>query len=330
MAGTAPFVHGWRLSRKSAGRGKWLDNGDEHERFRGQLSALSSHYDALLKTDVVSCFSSMSVDRVRDALYESLGTGTTVAKLVDMLEAWQAVPSRSGLPQRCSASAALANFFLSPIDEVLQRHGKARGLIAPAFKDGTALRWMDDVWLFSNTPGRLRQAQVRLQDALRGLGLEMNHSKTQVLQSADAEEEAKSVRHSAVETGLDSDPQDLGALEALIEELVAGPEGASRTALSFVCRRLRDNDLTDHAGSFLDVAHRMPQGADMSRKPPALALPLTSSTANDCANCCSSSSSASQCGRLSTPKRSRGSNREWLRWTMIVSLVRRRLLGSNG
>ncbi len=74
-AATAAFVHGWRLSRKSAVRGKWLDNGDEHERFRGQLSALSSHYDALLKTDVVSCFSSMSVDRVRDALFESLGAG---------------------------------------------------------------------------------------------------------------------------------------------------------------------------------------------------------------------------------------------------------------
>lgn len=104
---------------------------------------------------------------------------------------------------------------------------------------------------------------MRLQDALRNLGLEMNHSKTQVLQGADAEEEAKSVRHSAVETGLDSDPQDLGALEALIEELVAGPESASRTALSFVCRRLRDNNLTDQAESFLDVANRMPQGADV-------------------------------------------------------------------
>ena len=195
----SPFVHGWRLSRKSAVRGKWMDNGEEHERFRSQLSALSGHYDALLKTDIVSCFSSISVERVRDVLFESLGSGAPVGRLVSMLEAWQAIPSRSGLPQRSSASAALANFFLRPIDEVLVRHGKARGVGALTFKDGTALRWMDDVWFFSNSTSKLREAQVRLQDALRSLGLEMNHSKTEVLEGADAEEEAKAVRHSAVD-----------------------------------------------------------------------------------------------------------------------------------
>ena len=46
---------------------------------------------------------------------------------------------------------------------------------------------MDDVWLFGREPGRLRRAQLELQEAMRGLGLNMNGSKTDVLEGEDAQ-----------------------------------------------------------------------------------------------------------------------------------------------
>ena len=139
---------------------------------------------------------------------------------------------------------------------------RARGLGAKAFPYGRAVRWMDDIWLFGNVPGRLREAQVELQDALREIGLELNHAKTDLLEGEDVQLEAKAVKHSAAEGGLIGDPQDLTGFDEVVDDVLAHPEHASRTSISFVARRIRDHELEDYVDRFIEAAPRMPQGAD--------------------------------------------------------------------
>lgn len=257
-----PFVAGWRLKLSKPAKGTWADNGFEWERFRDGLGSLADWYSAALKTDVVSCFASIPIESLIERVTELAGTGVVVDRLSNMLRGWDRIPDRGGLPQRSAASAALANMYLRPIDDVLRRRGRPRGSAAVLFPTGTAVRWMDDIWIFANNPATLRGIQIELQEALRLLDLHMNHAKTEVLEGERVAEEAKLLKHSAVEDGLIADPLSEVPLDELIDELLATPEKADRTSVSFVTKRMRDYELFDRVEEFVVAAERMPHCAD--------------------------------------------------------------------
>jgi len=76
-----------------------------------------------------------------------------------------------------------------------------------ALAQGTASRWVDDVWLFADSSADLRASQLDLQETMRSLGLNMNLGKTEVLDGEDMMTKARQLEHSAVEVALLEDDE---------------------------------------------------------------------------------------------------------------------------
>jgi Reverse transcriptase (RNA-dependent DNA polymerase) len=257
----SPAVHGWRLSYRRPTKGNFAKQGGEWERYRRHFKLLASLYPAALKTDIVSCFSSIPVDRLAEDILDH-GKSAISQRLVDMLLGFDAIHGRSGLPQRSAASAALANFYLAPLDGVLAKHARGKKPNSWVTRYGRALRWMDDIWVFGQSAGPLRKAQVELQEAMRDLGLDMNIAKTDVLEGDEVVEEAIRVEHSAVDQGLEATPLDSTELGRLVDTLFMKPEQADRTSIRFATHRMRKHGVYDRVDEFVDNAERMPQGSD--------------------------------------------------------------------
>lgn len=257
-----PWVHGWRTPRDEKTAGVYAKNDSEWDRFLANLSTGADRFPAALSTDIVSYFPSVSIDRLAERVTQYTRHNLPVARMFDMLSAWEKMPGRSGLPQRSHASSLLANVYLSSIDDVLDYYGRLSAIQWPLDDSEPALRWMDDIWLFGNDAGRLRRAQVELSDALVSLGLNLNIGKTRLLEGDAVDREAKLIEHSAVDTALLNDEPDLGPLEELIDGILLDPSRASRTTIRFATTRMRRTSAYAKVQDFVRVAPQMPHGAD--------------------------------------------------------------------
>ncbi|MFC5379986.1 RNA-directed DNA polymerase [Aquipuribacter nitratireducens] len=262
---------GWRLHRGNYAKGHYARNADEWSYFRGHIGDLSGKYEAALVTDIVSCFANVSMTAVKDVVHSRAGSGLLPDRLLGLVESWDNVAGRRGLPQRSSASAVLANAVLSSMDHVLSNH--ARVVKRKRRKDPShvsAARWMDDMWLFGADAGRLRQAQFALQEEARSLGLDLNSGKTELLEGAEVEERVLEIEHSAVDTALgfslivggEEISRNIEPLETLLERLIAQGETASRTSMRFATSRMRWHTVFDRVPDLLETAERMPHAAD--------------------------------------------------------------------
>ncbi|MBT9257185.1 RNA-directed DNA polymerase [Phycicoccus sp. MAQZ13P-2] len=278
IGGLDRHVFGWRLHPSEPVSGYYERNGDEWDRFRSHLLGSADKYETLLLSDITSCFASIPVSQLADALANVLPGGIPLERLINFLVSWEGGSGRSGIPQRSSASAVLANFFLQDLDLIL--HGHSRVVEKP--KKGTPgssswARWMDDMWLFGADAGALRQAQVELQSEAASLGLNLNANKTQLLEGNEAVEKALEMEHSAIDGELSLEmliinmktgsqrrkrKKDSSRLNQLLDEILAGPEKTDRTTLRFATTRMRSYSKFAKVPEFLDRAHRMPHGAD--------------------------------------------------------------------
>jgi hypothetical protein len=253
------FVFGWRLPIDEPSKGVYAKNSKEWKAFRDRLQHLGDEHEYGLATDIVSFFQSVSISRLNEDLRQRLKTNAVIDRIIDYLRAWDGVPSRGGLPQRCLASSILAQFFLRPMDDLLALH-----LAGRASRRGTApvavCRWMDDIWIFSNHWSGVRAAQLDLQACLWDLTLNLNAGKTQVHEGEELRSVIREYEHSAADFGLSlADPR---PLEELVEKILHDPEIASRTTIRFVTSRLRMYGLALHIDGFVDKARQLPHGAD--------------------------------------------------------------------
>lgn len=270
-------VFGWRLNRDEPKRGPYERNRDEWDRFRSHLLETSQHLGSLLITDIVSCFANISVSRLRDALGNALPGGVPLERLSDMLAGWEETSTRPGIPQRSSASAVLANFYLQGLDLVLQDQALRVGKAAKGQSSRYSwARWMDDIWLFGKDAGALRRAQVELQAEAATLGLNLNASKTELLEGPDALQRALNMEHSAVDDELligtlivnaprsqaSEGRSDTPLLDEMIDGILLNQDKVSRTTLRFATTRMRSAKKLKRAPDLLSSAHRMPHGAD--------------------------------------------------------------------
>lgn len=258
----SPHVFGWRLPT-GGDRGVYADNGDQNESFRERLTDLANTSEVALKTDIVSCFASVPIDRLLDSLVQVGGSGVAVtSRLVDMLSAWDRMDGRSGLPQRSLASCVLANFYLQPIDELLEHLAPEPKKLRFWVSHGNSARWMDDIWLFGGDAGFLRGAQVELQKRMEEIGLRMNTGKTDVIEGREALiDEVLNLEHSAVDDDL-AGARSLGPLNDLVDSLLVKPEASNRTSVRFATIRMRREHLFDRVGDFAAVAERLPHASD--------------------------------------------------------------------
>jgi hypothetical protein len=267
-----PSVYGWRLMPANPSRGDYSHNNIQWDAYRGHLAAASMHYECALVTDVVSCFASIQMDTVRDAVDDRAPKGAVATRLISFLDGFEKIPERSGLPQRSVASAVLANMVLGPLDDVLEHHALDVPILAFLGSRGRRrrrrrswTRWMDDMWLFGNDPAIMRRAQTELQDVATTLGLHINSGKTEVLEDEEVASRALEIEHSAIDGSLSS-KKDPRPLEELIDRLLENPETASRTSLKFAVSRMQDHGQTYRILEFPKLAERMPHVADSLAK----------------------------------------------------------------
>lgn len=121
---------------------------------------------------------------------------------------------------------------------------------------------MDDIWVFGHDAGKLRVVQLELQDALRELGLEMNHAKTEVLEGDDVVSEVLQVQHSAIEDALLDENPDSQPLIELIEAIIGLDVKADRTSIKFATKRMREHKIFGQVDDLVEAAPTMPHGAD--------------------------------------------------------------------
>jgi Reverse transcriptase (RNA-dependent DNA polymerase) len=261
----SPNTFGWRLPPVAPTPGVYSHNNKQWDNYRGQLNLLGNTYSVALKTDVVSFFAGVPIEFAQEAIQDRTSKGMVTDRLCDMLGGFDATPNRSGLPQRSSASAVVANMYLRPLDDVLVHHAKPMPVhFGSKIRYHSCARWMDDLWLFGSDEAAARRAQVELQAEAQSLGLHLNAAKTEVLTGADVAEQALEIEHSAVDDALLSlvGNSDFGPLEELIDRLLDEPEKASRTSIRFITKRMRDHNHRYRVQDMVQLAHRMPHVAD--------------------------------------------------------------------
>src|SRR6266849_3344106 len=167
LSGTPDWMYSWRLSREGPVAGRYSSQKLEWSFYRDRLTNLSAGYSAALSTDIVSFFASIPSEHLASTIEQRAGKGAVTERLADMIRSWGAVVGRIGLPQRACGSSVLANLYLRPVDDLLHEFGLADDSWFAGWEQGAASRWLDDIWLFSDHPGRLRDAQVSLQQCLQ-------------------------------------------------------------------------------------------------------------------------------------------------------------------
>lgn len=170
------WVYGWRI------RGTELASGaDEWSEYVKTLPSPEAPGFGLL-TDITSFFASVRPDRLAAVVYGRLGRVTPAHVIMDVARAHDSLSTRSGLPQRSFASAAVVHSFLQPVDDAL----------AASVGDGVTnvRRWMDDISAEGDEEA-LYALLMNLQERVRQLGLELNSAKTSL---ASASETAASLR----------------------------------------------------------------------------------------------------------------------------------------
>ncbi len=254
------WAYGWRLSRTEPAPGNYVRNSSEWTLYRERLRYLAAKSRHGLATDIVSFFASIDIARLIDDVRGATGDNDLVRRLEDFLQSLQAIPGRTGLPQRCWASSVLAHFCFAPIDEFLDGRLPDSGLFSSP--SPSVVRWMDDIWVFGQDSMMLRLLQMDLQELLRRRGLNMNTGKTEVLEGQELLERAREIEHSAVDGALEGDAPDLGPLQQLVDKLLARPEVASRTSLRFATTRIRSHEAYELVPAFVEAALRLPHAAD--------------------------------------------------------------------
>src|SRR5260370_35358867 len=100
----------------------------------------ANQYHRGWRTDISEFFASVSLDAVGGSL-QDIAHPRTVQTIAAILTATSACLSRTGLPQRSSASSLLANLLLVPVAEA----GESLGC------DARFVRWLEDIWVFSRS-----------------------------------------------------------------------------------------------------------------------------------------------------------------------------------
>jgi len=265
LVGEMPkWSYSWRLARKDPKAGHYVDMGAEWRDYRHRLNTLSAFFDVAFTTDIVSFFPSIQIDRLINCMYDMAKKSAVTDRLAQLLDGWAHISDRGGLPMRANASSILASMYLRPLDDVLSYHGKAaaKGSLSKyLFSNGTAARWVDDIWLFGRSLVDMRVAQLDAQEVMRSLGLNMNLAKTDVLEGEEMMAKARQLEHSAVDTALLAYEPSFEPLDDLIDRLIANPEQANHTSVRFATVRMRKYLHYDRIDELVEVAPRMPHAS---------------------------------------------------------------------
>lgn len=253
------WAFGWR-HRPDVGRAR---NSDEWRHYLGRTDNWWFGDEYALQVDIGSFFASVDVDRIADLLYQKLGKQVAVAVISQVLRAHDGLATRSGIPQRSFASAALANIYLRPIDDALETATKAGA--------SGVVRWMDDITAIG-PEDKMYSLFLDLRDRARQIGLALNDSKTRLGSATDAAasiymEGLRTIHVPSRSLGADYTGEEVVELDTaklldLEERILATPGQFSRTHLRAVLTTLRQCREWTRWREWLAVAHELPHVAD--------------------------------------------------------------------
>jgi hypothetical protein len=145
-------------------------------------------YTHVTKTDISAYFENIDLSVLEAIMRNQLkqNEDRTIELLFRVLRAWcrtttHGTPIGRGIPQGNDVSSFLANLYLVSVDQRLSTF--------TARKPAKWLRYADDFQVFTRNEQDAREALFVINDALRQLHLNLQPSKTKILDGADLDEE---------------------------------------------------------------------------------------------------------------------------------------------
>ncbi|MCA1704131.1 MAG: helix-turn-helix domain-containing protein, partial [Actinobacteria bacterium] len=189
VAACAPLI--WRQASKSAysarpsgrksyflgnGRDAWLQW--KHD----VVTAITTNGPWMAETDITAFFDFIKHELLLPEVQQLGVDHTIVSAMREMLRAWSTTPN-TGLPQGPNASRLLANFYMAPIDLVME-----------SFPKVCYFRFMDDIRLVGESRASVISALQLLDAECRRRGLALSSKKTELHRgsaAADSMEDAE-------------------------------------------------------------------------------------------------------------------------------------------
>jgi len=144
---------------------------------------LGSDNNVLLLTDLTNFYENIGIKDLKDVLDLFIPTGAKendykvcVDMLKSILESWSERNTKRGIPQNRDASSFIANIFLHPVDDAMQKAGYKY------------FRYMDDIRIVCKTKFEAKRALKCLILELRKKGLNVNSKKTVILDYDNAKD----------------------------------------------------------------------------------------------------------------------------------------------
>jgi hypothetical protein len=144
------------------------------------LSLMKRRVQFVVFADIAAFYENIDLQRLGAELQRIGVPEDNRRLLMKCLNRW-AQPRGKGIPQGYSASDILAKIYMNPVDTGLRNAG---------FKH---LRYVDDTRLFCSTRLEAKQALLKLNDLLRGSGLNLQTAKTRIIRAEDARKEIDGV-----------------------------------------------------------------------------------------------------------------------------------------
>jgi hypothetical protein len=121
---------------------------------------------AMYRTDIASYYPTVEIERLRSVLQDFGCLGRAALLILKMFRQWQLRDGLHGIPIGPQVSAIIGNFFLHPVDRLLEAKGYEH------------LRWCDDILTFGSTVASCQGSLAVLDEALSDLRLTRSAQKT--------------------------------------------------------------------------------------------------------------------------------------------------------
>ena len=144
-------------------------------------------YHFMVVSDIVAYFENIDLNLLRDLLIHYLPKHHSLINfLIKLLEYWtwpsvHDTPIHRGIPQGNGISSFLGNIYLLPLDQAFLKFAGR--------KDIQYLRYMDDVKVMAKDMTTAREALFLMNDKLRELRLNIQGSKTRILEGKEIRDE---------------------------------------------------------------------------------------------------------------------------------------------
>ncbi|MFG2790004.1 RNA-directed DNA polymerase [Streptomyces sp. NPDC048419] len=177
--------------------------------------------------DVSSFYEHIDIGLLSDDLSMVVRDEMAVKRITMFLKKFQTINSAWGLPQGSDASGILANIYLAPVDEFLQRNG------FPFF------RYSDDVMIFDEEWNSLRDVLIEVNRIFRSKRLSMSAHKTGILEFAEVMQDLLSAQKSSIDQAVrHGDPEAERDVRTFFDKVIDA-DRVGATDLKFALNKLR-------------------------------------------------------------------------------------------